>query len=353
MEDYRYLSKLISDQLENGHPVVLVSIINMEGSAPRESGSKMVIGHDGKPYGTVGGSLLEAKAITEARNCLVSQRPLLLDFDLTAQSTSADGMICGGRARLLLDYIPPSVSNSAIFHQVYANIVEGKHFYLLTSYSRVDDSIRVYGHASLTSDGTVSGDSILGGDDLSTVKDELHNISSTAVLDLGARKLVIDPVSRVKTLYCFGAGHVAVPTAHIAAMVGFRVVVLDDRDEFANRQRFPDAGNILVINDFNRALRDLEIDEDSFIVIVTRGHKYDRIVLEQAIKTKAGYIGMISSRAKRQAIYTTLVNEGIAVASELEKVHSPIGLPIGGQTPEEIAVSIVAELINVREKQKK
>lgn len=353
MEDYKYLSKLISDQLENGHQVVLVSIINMEGSTPRESGSKMVIGYDGKPYGTVGGSLLEAKAISEARNCLVSQRPLLLDFDLTGQSTSADGMICGGKARLLLDYIPPSVSNAAVFHQVYANIVEGKHFYFLTCFNQINGNIRVDGHALFMSDGTVHGDSKLGGDDISTVKDELHNISSTAVLDLGTRSLVIDPVSRVKTLYCFGAGHVAVPTAHIAAMVGFRVVVLDDRDEFANSQRFPDASSVMVIDDFSLALDKIVIDEDSFIVIVTRGHKYDRIVLEQVIRTKAGYIGMISSRSKRNAIYNTLIDEGIATASELEKVHSPIGLPIGGQNPEEIAVSIVAELISVREKQKK
>ena len=99
----------------------------------------------------------------------------------------------------------------------------------------------------------------------------------------------------------------AVPTAHLAALVGFRVVVVDDRPEFANAERFPEAYKILVIKDFNHAFDGLEIDADSFIVIVTRGHQYDRAVLEQSLKTTAGYIGMISSRRKREAIYEALM----------------------------------------------
>ena len=100
----------------------------------------------------------------------------------------------------------------------------------------------------------------------------------------------------------------------------------------------------------NHALDGLEIDADSFIVIVTRGHQYDRAVLEQALKTSAGYIGMISSRRKREAIYEALMAQGVK-KEQLEKVHSPIGIDIGGETPEEIAVSIVAELISVRSRQ--
>jgi xanthine dehydrogenase accessory factor len=160
---------------------------------------------------------------------------------------------------------------------------------------------------------------------------------------------MIDPVRKVKTLYCFGAGHVAVPTAHLAALVGFRVVVVDDRAEFSNAERFPDASQTLVIKDFYRALENLEIDSDSFVVIVTRGHQYDRAVLEQALKTNAGYIGMISSRRKRDAIYEYLVSQGVS-RGKLDQVHSPIGLDIAAETPAEIAVSIVAELISERNK---
>jgi len=132
--------------------------------------------------------------------------------------------------------------------------------------------------------------------------------------------------------------------------VGFRVVVVDDRAEFANAERFPDAGNVRVIDDFNHVLKDFDIDADSYIIIVTREHLYDRVVLEQALKTDAGYIGMIASRRKRNAIYQALLASDVK-EEELARVHSPIGLDIGGETPEEIAVSIVAELIQERARQ--
>ena len=107
---------------------------------------------------------------------------------------------------------------------------------------------------------------------------------------------------------------------------------------------------IMIIEDFNRALEGLEIDADSFIVIFTPDHQYDRVILEQSLKTDAGYIGMISSRRKREAIYQALMAKGVK-KEELDRVHSPIGLAIGGETPEEIVVSIVAELISVRASQ--
>jgi xanthine dehydrogenase accessory factor len=143
---------------------------------------------------------------------------------------------------------------------------------------------------------------------------------------------------------------VAIPTVRMAAMVGFRAIVLDDRQEFANQERFPEAVETRILIDYSKAMSGLEIDKDSFIVIVTRGHKYDREVLEEALKTDAGYIGMISSRRKREAIYETLKASGIK-QEKLDFVHSPIGIDIGGETPEEIGVSIVAELIKVRTEQ--
>jgi xanthine dehydrogenase accessory factor len=126
-------------------------------------------------------------------------------------------------------------------------------------------------------------------------------------------------------------------------------VVLDDRTEFASSDRFPGAYSVRVIEDFNQALHNLEIDADSYLVIITRGHQFDREVLAQALKSKAGYIGMISSSRKRDTIYAALKEAGVT-QSELVKVHSPIGIPIGGETPEEIAVSIVGELIAERNK---
>ncbi len=353
MNDDKFLSGIISGQLTSGLPVVLVSIISMEDSTPRGSGTKMVVGIDGKSYGTVGGSIVEANAIAESKKVLVKQKSVLMNFNLEGGDTSSDGMICGGKAVLLVDFIAPTDENQKLFTQMNKIIADGSRFYFLTVYNESGTIVDITGHCLLLPSGNISGDCLLAEPELRALREELHNISSTTILTMGVKKCVIDPIARTKTLYCFGAGHVAVPTAHIAAMCGFDVVVIDDREEFANAERFPESSSIYIIKDFGRALEGLKIDEDSFIVIITRGHKYDRNVLEQALKTKAGYIGMISSRKKREAIYKALINSGSAKVEDLERVHSPIGLDIGAETPEEIAVSIVAELIQVRATQRK
>ena len=135
--------------------------------------------------------------------------------------------------------------------------------------------------------------------------------------------------------------------AHMAAYVDFRVVILDDRAEFASVERIPDADNIVVVESFDRGVHELGIDEDGYVVIVTRGHAHDKTVLAEALKTEAGYIGMIGSRRKTGLIYKALLEEGFN-REDLERVHAPIGLPIGGETPQEIAVSIIAEMIQIR-----
>jgi xanthine dehydrogenase accessory factor len=140
---------------------------------------------------------------------------------------------------------------------------------------------------------------------------------------------------------------VAQPTLHLAALTGFRTEIVDDRPDFANRERFPEADRVCVIDDFRNAFGGLAVDDTSFLVIFTRGHHHDLTVLAQALRTEAAYIGMIGSKRKRDAIYTALLKAGFTQA-DLQRVHSPIGLAIGAETPEEIGVSIVAELIQER-----
>jgi len=164
---------------------------------------------------------------------------------------------------------------------------------------------------------------------------------------LGESLILIEPVLPAATMFLFGAGHVAQPTARLAAFVGFRVRVVDDRAEFANAQRFPEADEVRVVTDFDSALKGLAIDRNTFIVIVTRGHLHDKTVLMQALRTEAAYIGMIGSRRKRDHIFKALLKQRFTQA-DLNRVHSPIGLDIGAETPEEIALSIVAELAQVR-----
>ncbi|MCF8040197.1 MAG: XdhC/CoxI family protein [Desulfohalobiaceae bacterium] len=150
-----------------------------------------------------------------------------------------------------------------------------------------------------------------------------------------------------KTLYLFGAGHVAQQTAVLANMVDFRVHVLDDREEFANRERFPEAEEVRVLDSFTSALDSLAIDANSFLLILTRGHSFDRTVLAQALSTPAGYIGMIGSKNKRNTIYSSLLEDGFTQA-DLARVFCPVGLEIGAETPAEIGLSIVAQLVAVR-----
>ncbi|MBU2578258.1 XdhC family protein, partial [Patescibacteria group bacterium] len=149
----------------------------------------------------------------------------------------------------------------------------------------------------------------------------------------------------------FGAGHISTFLSPLAKRVGFSVVVIDDRGEFANTERFPDADEIMV-EPLSQSFDRIAVTPSSYIAIITRGHIHDHAVLKEALKQKPAYIGMIGSKRKREIIYQALIKEGTPKET-LQKVHSPIGLAIGAETPEEIAVSIVAELIQERERLRK
>jgi xanthine dehydrogenase accessory factor len=162
----------------------------------------------------------------------------------------------------------------------------------------------------------------------------------------GTLEIFIEPILPPALLYIFGAGHVAVNLYRVAKGSGFDVIVVDDREAFANRERFPEAREVIA-EDFEAATSRLAPSESSFIVIVTRGHRDDMRILRWAVQTPARYVGMIGSRRKTIAIYKELQKEGLP-AHLFERVHAPVGLDIGAVTPEEIAVSITAELIAIR-----
>ena len=159
----------------------------------------------------------------------------------------------------------------------------------------------------------------------------------------GDTSVFIDVIAAPETLLIVGAGHVAQPLAAIAAILGFKVVVMDDRDEFCNQERFPSATQCLV-GDVGELLAAATITPSTYIVIITRGHAYDQIALEQTINSKASYLGMIGSKKKVQVIYNNLRQQGIA-ESLIERVYAPIGMDIGAKTAEEIGISILAEII--------
>jgi xanthine dehydrogenase accessory factor len=164
----------------------------------------------------------------------------------------------------------------------------------------------------------------------------------------GTLEVFVEPVLPIADLYLFGAGHVSQSVAKVAALAGFDVTVVDDREAYANRERFPEA-SATIAEDFEQALAKIEPGENSYLVIVTRGHRDDMRILRWAVDTTARYIGMIGSKRKVISIYKELEKDGVA-AEKLERVNAPIGLEIGAVTPEEIAVAIVAELIACKRK---
>jgi xanthine dehydrogenase accessory factor len=175
-----------------------------------------------------------------------------------------------------------------------------------------------------------------------------EEVAGDGMLCGGTMDIFIEPILSEPTLFIFGAGHISLSISKIAKIVGFKVIVVDDRAEFANVERFPDADQLFAEN-FSEAFSKLKVNRSSYIVIVTRGHKFDKKVLEWAIKSEACYLGMIGSKKKNDTIFSNLQSKGVS-KKLLESVHAPIGLDIHAETPEEIAVSIMAEIINVRRK---
>jgi len=176
------------------------------------------------------------------------------------------------------------------------------------------------------------------------------NLNHEAAFDAGlicggTVEIFVEPVLPLPTLYVFGGGHVSAALARVAHQAGFSIGVVDDREAFANAERFPMAGEIYTT--YEAAFEKLQPNSSSYIVIVTRGHKDDMRVLQWAVETEARYIGMIGSRRKAISVFKALQKEGVP-AEKFERVHSPVGLEIGAITPEEIAVSITAELIAAR-----
>lgn len=162
----------------------------------------------------------------------------------------------------------------------------------------------------------------------------------------GRMQVFIEPIESTPTLCIFGAGHVAQPLAHMAKAVGFRVEVADDRVKFANPDRFPEA-DLLVVDTFTEAAAKMRLGRNSYAVVVTRGHKGDAEALQAALARDLRFVGLLGSRPKMVHVFTDLEERGVP-PSELARVHCPLGVEIGASSPEEIAVSILAEMIAVR-----
>lgn len=342
----------IDHYLREDRRVVLSRIIRQSGSSPRSLGTGCVLTDDGELKGTIGGGRLEFEVLEEARKVLQNGKSSLLSFQMTGDEVAASDMICGGSVDVYLEPVfPENEAARTVFRNLAALIEKGRAGRLVTRISQEIDAVDTACRMLVGPEGETTGEL----DIPAGMKPQLLHPENTgqAILmksDQTEDAFFMEPVRPGDVLYLFGAGHVSLHVAALAETVGFSVVVIDDRAEFANRRRFPRAGEIMVAP-FVSAFDRIRIGASDYIVIVTRGHSHDRDVLRWALTQPAVYVGMIGSRRKRNIIYRSLMDEGVS-ADRLEAVHSPIGLPIGGQTPAEIAVSIVAELIDVRASQK-
>jgi xanthine dehydrogenase accessory factor len=246
----------IARALAQGQRVALATLVRVEGSTPRELGSKMLVYADGQIVGTIGGGAMEAEVIEAAIEALARGEPRLLRYELR-EPGEGDLGVCGGEAEVFVDVIAPR-----------------------------------------------------------------------------------------PTLLVVGAGHVAMPVAEMGNACGFRVVVLDDRQDMVSEARFPHAAE-RIVGDIVERLSEIDLTSQWHVVIVTRGHAYDQEALRVVVGSQAAYVGMIGSRRKVRTVYDRLLADGVP-ESLLERVHAPIGLDIGAQTPAEIAVSILAEIIWLR-----
>ncbi len=332
--------------LEDGEDVVMITIINRKGSAPRTAGSKMLVRRDGTIEGTIGGGLFEARAIDMAEEVFRSGQAMTREFKFLGKEVTEMDMICGGSAEIFVDLLRCSVpGNAAVCRAIAGHTRRDTGARLVTRIDTVPGGGDRLKLAFLDGEGNPAGMS-LPVEDLKEL-DEASRGRFPVLVQVRESSYLVEPVHFPGTVVIFGAGHVSQKLSYLAAFLGFQTIIVDDRGEFANERRFPDANQIVVPGSMEDCMKDLQVGRNSFLVIVTRGHAFDAVVLAQALRTEAGYIGMIGSRKKREAVYRHLLRSGVR-EEDLARVHCPIGMDILAETPEEIAVSIAGELVQAR-----
>lgn len=334
--------------LRQGRALVIATIIIASGSTPRMAGAKMIVYQDGQLSGTIGGGAVEAEAVRIAKEIFDSQAAVVCFYDLNSTGeTDRLDQICGGRMQVLIEYVPATDENRTIYSVICEEMARSGTLILVTLVRRdglqwlVERVVRTARKEWVGSLEVVREvRSAIA--NLDTVRD-----NETVLIDQEERLYFVESIMPPETVFLIGGGHVSGEIAPLVKKVGFRTHVFDDRQAFANLERFAGVDGVHVCPGFDGLFEAFDINVDSYIIIMTRGHRFDRDVLAQALQTKAGYIGMIGSRRKKESIYQSLLGEGFE-ESTLAGVHCPIGLSIGAETPAEIAVSVVAELIRHR-----
>jgi xanthine dehydrogenase accessory factor len=347
------LYRQINQELSQGRELILATIVRQKGSAPRTTGTRFLIRPDGRFSGTIGGGKLEAEVLQAAPEVFSQRKNKLLFFRLRGEEVAQMEMICGGEVDVFLELISAQNPHHRHFFNKLSSLSLPDHKILLATL--LEDQ----GSADRQDTNFFFHSEEEGGYFpnpppawIQPLRERLpaflNNDPAVQVLtdSSGTVKLFLETWTPPATVFLFGAGHVSRPLCLLAKMAGFRVVVIDDREEFPTKARFPEADE-LIVRSFDADLSELPLGPNPYIVIITRGHLHDHQILRQVMKKPLGYLGMIGSRRKTEIIIEALRREGFS-EEKIKTIHAPIGLAINAQTPEEIAISIIAELIQVR-----
>ena len=331
----------LEDAIRGRQPVAYTALVETRGSTPQKAGAVMLVYPDGSQTGTLGGGCVEAEVKIKALRILDDGDAELLTFQLDNDYGWDDGLICGGRMKMLVDPIRPG--DDVSYFETYRDVVRVGHG--CTEAIVIDESKSAGGGVA---------DRFLFDANASLAASRARRSMPPNVqrnlkpISKRPRSYVVDGVSYLSQLQrcrlvIVGAGHVGQKVAELAANVDFDVWVVDDREQYCNPDRFPQAKR-LIVGDVDSSLSGLDIDSNTFCIIVTRGHNHDEEALYHVAESAARYVGMIGSRRKIKLIFEDLLREGIS-REALSRVNAPLGFDIGSQTVAEIAVSIVAELI--------
>lgn len=326
-------SKLMT-KLSLGHDTVLATIISETGSTPRGTGAQMLVGYNSWLGGTIGGGAVEKTAIEFGMKLVVEKRSLLHEFQLRTESSDNLDMACGGDVTVLFQYISATDETwRAVAESLLARINDVKGGWLV---QKLDG-----GKPALLDDkgAVIAGDETVAIGEAATGACVLTDTCFAMPLPVAERAII------------FGGGHCGLALAPVLKSVGFRVIVFDDREEYANEIRFPGVEQV-ICGDYLRIGDYITFEPNDYVAVMTTGHHHDFEVEEQALRHPLAYIGVMGSAQKTRAVNERLRACGIT-DEDLERVYTPIGLNLGGGTPAEIAVAIAAEMIMVRSQKKK
>jgi xanthine dehydrogenase accessory factor len=353
----RSIHHKLLELIRSGSGSVIATVIRTAGSTPQKPGSTALFGEKGLLAGTIGGGLLENEVQHIAESVMISGISDHFYFNLDSEQDPA-GAICGGEAEVLVDAEPSR--HLAVLEEMENTLSGHRDGFLLTVIITKNAKGRLIKRYWIKNPGDDHLPAGLEPAFKDMIRDHFTQAIKYGFIEIGLKKhpvhevemAFLEHIHPLPHLVIAGAGHIGKALAHLGSLLEFEVTVVDDRPEFANVGLIPDADR-LVVKPIGPAIKEIDPGEDTYIVIVTRGHNHDGEALRACIRSDAAYIGMIGSRHKVEILRTQFLKEGWANPEQWSAIHAPIGLDIGSITVQEIATSIAAQLVEIRHSKNK